>query len=247
MKQYGLIGYPLTHSFSKKYFHEKFEKEGITDSAYDLFPLQYIEQLPDLLKDNTTLRGLNVTIPYKEAVLPYLHELNETAATIGAVNCIKIDKGHLSGYNTDAFGFEISLNQLLKQKPDMAFVLGTGGAARAVWYVLNRLSIPFIKVSNSGAEGSIAYVDIESQLKRSNLIINTTPLGTYPDVSAYPSFPYHAITDKDYLFDLVYNPAETIFMCKGKVQGGATMNGLLMLEQQAEKSWEIWNRINELE
>lgn len=241
MNQYGLIGYPLTHSFSKKYFEEKFEKEGISDSAYDLFPLQYIEQLPDLHNDNPTLRGLNVTIPYKEAVLPYLNKLNETAAVIGAVNCIKIDNKHLIGYNTDSFGFEVSLNQLLKHKPDIAFVLGTGGAAKAVWYVLKKLNISFIKVSNSGAEGSIAYVDIESQLQGGNLIINTTPLGTYPDVSTYPSFPYHAITSRDYLFDLVYNPAETIFLRKGKLQGGTTMNGLLMLEQQAEKSWEIWN------
>lgn len=241
MKQYGLIGYPLTHSFSKKYFEEKFEKEGIADSTYDLFPLQYIEQLPDLLKDKPNLHGLNVTIPYKEAVLPYIQELDSVAAKIGAVNCIRISDSKLIGYNTDAFGFEVSLNQLIQHKPDIAFVLGNGGAAKAVWYVLNKLNIPFIKVSNSGAEGSIAYFDIESQLQNSNLIVNTTPLGTYPEVSTYPSFPYHVITAKDYLFDLVYNPAESTFLRKGKVQGGTIMNGLLMLEQQAEKSWEIWN------
>lgn len=241
MKKYGLIGNPLTHSFSKKYFEEKFAAEDITDSAYQLYPLQYIQQLTDLLQAEPSLRGLNVTIPYKEAVLPYMHQLDATAEAIGAVNCINIKSGKLTGYNTDAFGFEVSLNKLLKHKPDIAFVLGTGGAAKAVWYVLQQLNIPFLKVSTSGVPASIAYVDIEAELKQSNLIINTTPLGMYPQVSTYPSFPYHAITSKDYLLDLVYNPPETTFMRKGRVQGGTTMNGLLMLEQQAERSWQIWN------
>lgn len=241
MKQYGLIGYPLTHSFSKKYFEEKFENEGITDCAYDLFPLESIAELPDLLSFYPSLCGLNVTIPYKEAVLQYLNEIHETAAAIGAVNCIKINESKLIGYNTDVHGFEVSLNTLLSHKPDIAFVLGTGGSAKAVWYVLNKLGIPFRKVSGSSSEGSIAYADIESQLKNSNLVINTTPLGMYPHVSASPSFPYHTITGNDYLFDLIYNPAETAFLSKGKQQGAITKGGLLMLEKQAEKSWEIWN------
>ena len=241
MKQYGLIGYPLTHSFSPKYFADKFAAEGISDSTYHLFPLQSIPQLPQLLISQPNLQGLNVTIPYKEAVLPYLHQLDATAEAIGAVNCIKVDNGKLIGYNTDAYGFEVSLNHLINHRPDMAFVLGTGGAAKAVWYVLNKLGIPFVRVSTRHASDSIGYAEIAQHLQASNLIVNTTPLGMYPNVNECPELPYHLLTAHDYLFDLIYNPAETLFMHKGKEQGAAVMNGQLMLEQQAEQSWQVWN------
>lgn len=241
MKQYGLIGYPLSHSFSEKYFTEKFENEGITDSIYSLYPIPTIHGLPNLLAVQPGLRGLNVTIPYKEAVLPYIDELDTTAQAIGAVNCIKVEGEKLTGYNTDAFGFEVSLARLLQHKPDITFVLGTGGAAKAVWYVLNKLGMPFVKVSSSNADGSIAYNEIEAKMQASNLFINTSPVGMYPNINEAPTIPYYLLAANDYLFDLIYNPAETSFLSKGKVQGCRTMNGLLMLEQQAEKSWEIWN------
>jgi shikimate dehydrogenase len=242
MKQYGLIGYPLTHSFSPKYFADKFAKEGITDSAYNLYPLQNIDALPHLLAAHPQLLGLNVTIPYKEAVLPYLHQLDSIAEAIGAVNCIKVENDKLIGYNTDAYGFEVSLNHLLRHKPDMAFVLGTGGAAKAVWYVLNKLGIPFVRVSTRQASDSIGYAEVAQHLQASNLIVNTTPLGMYPNVNECVDLPYHLLTAHDYLFDLIYNPAETLFMHKGKEQGAAIMSGLLMLRMQAEESWEIWQR-----
>ena len=241
MKKYGLIGYPLTHSFSQKYFTEKFDAEGITDSVYQLYPLESIDKLPGLLQSEPYLLGLNVTIPYKEAVLPYLHELESTAAAIGAVNCIKVEQDKLIGYNTDVYGFHASLQSLLKHKPDVAFVLGTGGAAKAVWYVLQALHIPFLKVSASSAEHSISYTDIAGHLQNSNLVVNTTPLGMYPNVTQAPLVPFSLFSANDYFIDLVYNPAHTMFMQLGRAQGSTVMNGQLMLERQAERSWHIWS------
>lgn len=242
MKQYGLIGYPLTHSFSKKYFEEKFRRESITGCAYDLFPLEGIAELSELLKEEPDLSGLNVTIPYKEQVIPLLHKVGPVARAIGAVNCIKIEEGETIGYNTDAFGFEKSLLRFLDGKrPEGTFVLGTGGSAKAVWYVLEKLQLPFLKVSRRGVIGHIGYETIPSLLQPSNLFINTTPLGMYPELNACADIPYEDLNENDFLFDLVYNPEETLFLQKGRQQHALIKNGLEMLELQAEESWRIWN------
>lgn len=241
MKQYGLIGYPLSHSFSKKYFEEKFVSQQITGCSYQLYELTAIEQLPNLLTATPNLCGLNVTIPYKQAVIPYLHWLSAEAENIGAVNCIKISNGQLHGHNTDWYGFETSLNSFLQQTPQQAFILGTGGSSKAVEYVLNRLGIPHRYVSRSETSSNITYPTIAQHLQQCNLFINTTPLGMYPNINQAPDIPYHQLTGNDYLFDLVYNPTETLFLQRGKQQGAHIQNGLTMLQLQAEKSWEIWN------
>ncbi len=242
MRKFGLIGLPLTHSFSKKYFEEKFVAEGIGNCSYDLFELQNIATLPELLKNTPGLMGLNVTIPYKEAVLNYVDILSPDAAQIGAVNCLKIDYGKIEGYNTDVYGFEFSLVKTLAVKPEQAFVLGTGGSSKAVAYVLDKLNIPFYKVSREKKDNGIAYNEIEGLMLGRNLFINTTPLGMFPAVDACADIPYDKIGSRDVLFDLIYNPAETEFLKRGKAQGAVIKNGLDMLELQAEKSWEIWNR-----
>jgi shikimate dehydrogenase len=241
MKQFGLIGYPLTHSFSKKYFEEKFRRENITGCQYDLFPFENIAQLPALVKSHPQLKGLNVTIPYKESVISFLDELNETAQQIGAVNCITISAGKLKGYNTDCYGFQKSLEKFLTASPNICFVLGTGGSSKAVCFVLQQLNIPFIQVSRISKPQCITYDALPRHLKATNLFINTTPLGMFPDTEACPPLPYHKFTSSDFLFDLVYNPAQTLFLANGKKQGCAIKNGLEMLQLQAEKSWEIWN------
>lgn len=240
MKKFGLIGYPLTHSFSKKYFGDKFSREKIEGCSYDLFELPAIAQLPALL-DDKDLVGLNVTIPYKEAVLQFVNELSDEAKTIGAVNCLHLKSGVVKGYNTDVYGFEVSLSKMLHTKPTVAFVLGTGGSSKAVSYVLNKLAIPFYQVSRVKGVNTIEYDDIEGLMQAGNLFINTTPLGMFPLVDSFPPVPYHKLNDSDLLFDLVYNPAETQFLKRGRAQGAITKNGLEMLELQAEKSWEIWN------
>lgn len=240
MKQYGLIGFPLSHSFSKKYFGEKFLREGITDCSYELYPLQNINELPALLSAQKQLCGLNVTVPYKEAVLPYLHQLTNEAAQIDAVNCIKIHDGQLTGYNTDAFGFRQSLVGFIKPPPQQTFVLGTGGSSKAVQYVLNQLGWPYVMVSRTPQPGAIIYAQIAAAMQQQNLFINTSPLGMFPDTQACPDIPYTLLTANDSLFDLIYNPAETLFLQKGKQQGCQTKNGLEMLELQAEESWRIW-------
>jgi len=242
-KLYGLIGYPLSHSFSKSYFTEKFEQAGITDSYYELFPLESIEQFPSVLKQYPNLRGINVTIPYKEAVIPFLDELDEGARAIGAVNCIKVEQGRLYGYNTDAYGFEQSLLEFLKTnnaQPEQALVLGTGGAAKAVVFVLQQLHLPFQWVSRDADKGDLTYEAISS-LEEYPLIINTTPLGMAPRIDTFPDIPYHCLSGRHLLYDLVYNPLETQFLQKGAAQGAATQNGLPMLYYQAEKAWSIWN------
>lgn len=242
MRAFGLIGYPLSHSFSKKYFEEKFAREALTGCAYDLYPLKSISELPALLASNPQLCGLNVTIPYKESVLPLLHDVDETAARIGAVNCIKIDQGRLKGYNTDVTGFSLSLTAWLSgHKPEKVFVLGTGGSSKAVKDALQTMNLNFFSVSRSAQPAAITYVEIAPQLSKTNLFINTTPLGMWPDASSYPHIPYHLLGTNDFLFDLVYNPAETTFLSKGKEQGCQIKNGLEMLSIQAEESWKIWN------
>lgn len=246
MKLYGLIGFPLSHSFSRKYFQEKFEREGILDSDYQLFPIENIELLPQLLKDYPRLQGLNVTIPYKQQVIPYLKEINESAEKIGAVNVLKVVNGQLYGYNSDYFGFKQSLLNFIPGTENFkALVLGTGGAARAVKVVLQDIGIGYRSVSRKARENSLTYQELANQpelLASHQLIINTTPLGMSPAIDTAPHLSYHLLSDKHYLLDLVYNPEETLFMRKGLEYGAHVKNGLEMLYLQAEKSWEIWNR-----
>ncbi len=250
MQLFGLIGYPLSHSFSKKYFTEKFEHEGLKDCMYENFPMENITGLPALIKSQKELRGLNVTIPHKQSVIPYLTDMSDEAKAIGAVNAIKIihrssPVAHelLTGYNTDAFGFENSLKPLLQSHHKKALVLGTGGASKAVAYVMNKLGIEFLFVSRKkSGDKIISYDQLNDEIIGNNLlIINTTPLGTYPDISSFPPVPYEHISKKHLLYDLVYNPEETLFLQKGKEKGAAVQNGLTMLKLQAEKAWEIWN------
>jgi shikimate dehydrogenase len=248
MKKYGLIGYPLGHSFSKGYFTEKFIKENISDCVYDNFPISTIDLLPSLIKDNPELIGLNVTIPYKEKVFPFIDDIDEKAAKIGAVNTLKIyrkDNGFaLHGFNTDCYGFEQPLKQVLKKHHKKALILGTGGASKAVKYVLNSMGIEYLCVSrNKTADNTIAYEQVtEETINEHLIIINTSPLGMYPDVGTFPNIPYEALTDKHILYDLVYNPEKTLFLLKGEQKKATLINGLPMLYLQAEKSWEIWNQ-----
>lgn len=244
MKQLGLIGYPLEHSFSKKYFAEKFKREGLSNWQYELFPIENISDLKPLIS-NPNLVGLNVTIPYKQAILPYLNNLDETAKAIGAVNTIKISRTknevRLTGYNTDCMGFEQSLLPFLNEYHKKALVLGTGGAAKAVMYVLNKLRIEYKTVSSNN-KGDLSYNNLNKDiLADHHVIINTTPLGMYPHVNSYPDLRYSALNHQHLLYDLVYNPLETVFLTKGKQYGAATKNGLEMLQLQAEAAWSIFN------
>ncbi len=246
MKKYGLIGYPLTHSFSKRFFTEKFETEKI-DSTYENFEIDTIQKFPEIIKNNPEIIGLNVTIPYKEQVIPFLDDLNDSAKEIGAVNTVKITRSasgvHLKGFNTDTFGFENSLKPLLKDFHKKALILGTGGASKALKYVLNKLKIEFISASiEELKENEIRYQDIDEKVMAERLlIINATPLGTYPKTETFPPIPYEHITRKHLLFDLVYNPEVTQFMAKGKAKGATVKNGYEMLLGQAVKSYNIWN------
>ncbi|HLO57162.1 MAG TPA: shikimate dehydrogenase [Bacteroidales bacterium] len=248
MKIYGLIGYPLSHSFSGRYFAEKFAREGITDCKYNLYPLDRIESLVSLLRDEKDLAGLNVTIPYKEKVLDFLDSTDDCIQQIGAVNTIKIFREgsdiHLKGYNTDVYGFSESLKPLLKPGIQKALVLGTGGASRAVMYALNELGIRVTMVSrNPRVPGHISYEMITADVMADQrLIVNTTPSGMFPDTGSCPPLPYEFLTSGHVLFDLVYNPPETRFMTEGKQKKATVVSGLQMLYLQADKSWEIWNR-----
>lgn len=239
---FGLIGYPLSHSFSKKYFSEKFTRENLPENRYELYPIPQITDLPQLFKDNPDLEGLNVTIPYKEQVIPYLDELSPVVQEIGACNCIRIREGRLVGYNTDVLGFEQTLVRHLKPHHRQALVLGTGGAAKAVHYVLRQKSIEFLQVGRTARECILDYDSLTDELMGSHtLIINTTPLGMHPQEDTAPPIPYGAISEMHYLYDLVYNPAKTLFLQKGEERGAAIENGADMLVIQAEASWDIWN------
>lgn len=245
MKRFGLIGYPLGHSFSKKYFTEKFEKEGIEGCEYELYPLEAIDELPDLIKSEKGLTGLNVTIPYKEQVIKFLDEIDPKAKSIGAVNCIKIQGKKLKGYNTDYIGFKDSLMKFVGPNPipEKALILGTGGASKAIKAALEDLSIEYQFVSRNPSEGKLSYDLLNTQysiLNTAKLIINTTPLGTAPNTEALPDLPYHQLTEHHYLYDLVYNPLITAFMQKGIDAKCWVKNGLEMLHGQAEAAWEIW-------
>lgn len=242
MRQFGLIGYPLSHSFSKKYFTEKFAAEGISGCNYELYPIESIDLFPSLLQDIAGLQGLNVTIPYKESVLPFLHKQSAAVQEIGACNCIRINNGKLTGFNTDVVGFRQSIEPLLQSHHKNALVLGTGGAAKAVVWVLKQLGIAYSYVSRTKAEGVLGYDDITAEvLKQYPLVINTTPLGMQPNVLAKPSLPYEAVTEDFLFYDLVYNPAKTAFLEAAEQQGAVIKNGADMLIIQAEESWKIWN------
>lgn len=238
MKQYGLIGRPLGHSASARYFNHKFDELSI-DARYMLYELKSIEQVEPL---RSKLAGFNVTIPYKKAILPYLATISDEAAAVGAVNCVKIDaEGNMHGYNTDVAGIRKSLEcyDLANQK---ALLLGTGGAAAAVYYVLQQLGMEVVMVSRTKSDQTICYQDIDEQLIVScRLIVNATPVGMHPLTDEYPQLPYNAITDKHILFDLIYNPSQTAFLIKGAKQGAITISGSEMFRCQAEASWEIWN------
>ena len=243
MRLFGLIGFPLSHSFSKKYFAEKFEKEGISDCRYENFPIESIKEIPKLLKGHPNLEGLNVTIPYKEQVLPFLHSKNNIVEAINAANCITVRNGQLRGHNTDVAGFKQSLEPLLRQHHTKALILGTGGASKAVEFVLHKKNIACHYVSRKQQPGYFTYEQLTPELMADHtLIINTTPLGMYPSVNEAPPIPYETLTASHYLFDLVYNPAKTLFLQKGEERGASIKNGEDMLIIQAEESWKIWNQ-----
>lgn len=236
----GLIGYPLSHSFSPSYFQKKFEDLGLENCEYKAYPIATIAEVESIFDLGVT--GLNVTIPYKEAILPYLDELSEEAFEIGAVNTIMIRNGRKYGYNTDIYGFEHSLLELLKDcRPEKALILGTGGAAKAVEYTLKGLGIMPNNVSRKS--GFLNYEELDSNIMDAHkLIVNTTPLGMYPNVDRCPNLPYRALSDDHFLYDLVYNPEKTLFLKKGAEQGAFIKNGHDMLILQAEKAWTIWNQ-----
>ncbi len=253
MIRLGLLGYPLSHSFSPAYFREKFERLGLVDARYDLFALRQIEELPRLLARHPDLLGFNVTIPYKREILNFLDACSEEAEAIGAVNVVDLRDGRLLGYNTDAYGFRAALEE---QFPDFevssALVLGTGGAARAVCYALRQMGATYALVSRNPRReetfrqegtGLLGYEDLSPRLmERYVLIVNTTPLGMSPHENLMPSIPYEAISSRHLLYDLIYNPAETPFLARGRRAGAKTLNGLRMLQLQAEASWRIWKK-----
>lgn len=244
-KKFGLIGSTVSHSFSKAYFDEKFFRDGLRDYHYDLYPLNNIDELRILLKENPELCGLNVTIPYKEQVLKFLSEIDPFAKTIGAVNVIKIRDGKLKGYNTDSDAFLESIEKWYpKTDNSQALILGTGGSSKAVQVALKKLGIPFKLVSRDKNLGDYTYEDLEknpSIIKESSLIVNTTPLGMTPNTTAMPPIEYEQLGPNHYVYDLIYNPARTMFLQKAEMHGSTIKNGLEMLHIQAEKAWMIWN------
>ncbi|WP_242155047.1 shikimate dehydrogenase family protein [Aestuariivivens sediminis] len=244
MHKLGLLGKNISYSFSRAYFKNKFESERITDWSYENFDIDHIEAFATILKNTPNLKGLNVTTPYKLAVIPYLDQLDKQAQEIGAVNTIRVTgDGKLVGYNTDCYGFEKSIAPLLNSNHNSALILGTGGASKAIAYGLKHLGIPYKYVSRTASNHvSYTYDDLtETIIKQHFIIINCTPLGTFPNVKACPDIPYGGITENHVLYDLIYNPNETSFLRKGKEHGATICNGLKMLELQAEKSWSIWN------
>ena len=244
MKKYGLIGYPLKHSFSKQYFNNKFISESI-DATYLNFELSSIKEFPNILTDHKDLCGLNVTIPYKEQIIPYLDGL-ANAKEIGAVNVIKFDRSkgklRLIGYNSDIIGFQESIEPLLKEYHKKALILGTGGASKAVFHGLKNLNISAKFVSRTKKEDCLTYEELTPEIMNDyTVIVNATPVGMYPNVDSAPNIPYNLLTDKHLLYDLLYNPDVTLFMQRGKAQGATVKNGLEMLLLQAFHAWAIWN------
>ncbi|MCD8555350.1 MAG: shikimate dehydrogenase [Bacteroides graminisolvens] len=247
MQKYGLVGYPLKHSFSIGYFNEKFSSEKI-EAEYINFEIPDINNFPEIIEANPNLHGLNVTIPYKEKVIPYLDELDKQTAAIGAVNVIKIirnkgGKPKLIGYNSDIIGFTQSIQPLLQSHHKKALILGTGGASKAVFHGLKNLGIEAKFVSRTARFGMLTYEELNAEIiKEYTIIVNCTPVGMYPKVDACPDIPYEAITSEHLLYDLLYNPNITLFMKKGEVKGAVTKNGLEMLLLQAFAAWEIWQK-----
>jgi len=248
MKTYGLIGHRLGYSFSRKFFTEKFAVENLLAYEYVNFELDSINEFPGVFEQGKEICGLNCTIPYKQEIIQFMHEIDPEAAQIGAVNTVKItyanDKRVLKGFNTDAYGFEKSLQSMLEDKHQKALILGTGGASKAIKHVLNKLGISYLSASIEEQlfEHEIRYSQItDDLLKEYLIIIHATPIGTFPNVDNCPDIPYQSITANHVMFDLVYNPEETLFLKKGKAQGAKTKNGLEMLHLQAIRAWEIWN------
>ena len=241
MIKYGIIGYPLGHSFSRGFFTEKFAREGI-DAQYLNFEIPDVAMLRDVLRDNPELRGLNVTLPHKQAVIPLLDEMSDEAREIGAVNVIRVRDGRLRGYNSDIIGFSESIKPLLKPHHTKALVLGTGGASKAICVGLTRLGLEWTYVSRTPREGMITYDALTPEVMAEyTVIVNCSPVGMYPKVDAAPAIPYECLTPRHLLFDLVYNPEDTLFMQKGRAHGATVKNGLEMLHLQAIASWRFWN------
>ncbi|MCG2611021.1 shikimate dehydrogenase [Flavobacterium sp. SM15] len=243
-KKFGLLGKNISYSFSKGYFTEKFEKINFTHYSYKNFDVESIEQFPKIIADTKNLKGMNVTIPYKETVIPYLTKLSKNAKTIGAVNTVKISKnGTLKGYNTDFHGFKKSLKPLLKKHHQKALILGTGGASKAVAFAFRKLGIEFDFVSRNPSEYELSYKELNAELfSEYQIIVNTTPVGTFPNIDQCPELDYSLFTEKHIAYDLIYNPQETKFLQLAKENGATIKNGHDMLVFQAEKAWEIWNR-----
>jgi len=243
-KKFGLLGKNISYSFSKKYFTEKFEKINFTHYSYTNFDVETIDQFPKIIAETKNLKGLNVTIPYKEAVIPLLTKLSKNAKIIGAVNTIKVDKdGTLKGYNTDFYGFKKALKPLLQKQHQRALILGTGGASKAVAYALRKLNLDYDFVSRTPSEYQLSYDELTKELfSEYHIIINTTPLGTFPNVDDCPPLDYSLFTENHIAFDLIYNPEETKFLRLAKEKGAITKNGYDMLVFQAEKAWKIWNK-----
>lgn len=243
MKLYALIGHPLKHSFSRDLFTDKFKREGL-DCRYQNYDIQTVERIRDIMAEHPELCGFNVTIPYKETIIPLLDELDDTAKEIGAVNAVKVENGKTKGYNTDVYGFDKRLELALKGRQiEHALVLGTGGASKAVQHVLRQRNIPYSTVSRSAEKGDFTYEMLTDEiLKKSHLIINATPLGKMPRVDEFPDIHYQGLTHNHILIDLIYNPKETAFMELGRTWGAKVYNGMLMFEEQAKKSWELFNQ-----
>lgn len=242
MREYGLIGKSLKHSFSIRYFSEKFKNEKI-DAVFQNFEIESIDDFPQVLSSHPKLCGLSVTIPYKTTIIPYLDVVSEDAKQINSVNSIKITNGRTIGYNTDVIGFKQSLKPFLKHGMERALILGTGGASKAVAYALRQIGLEVTLVSRNPKEGRLGYNQINEFVMRAfKLIVNTTPLGMYPNIDTFPDIPYEYLTEEHLLYDLTYNPDTTVFLQKGKARGATIVNGLSMLHIQAEASWEIWNR-----
>lgn len=248
MRHFGLIGYPLSHSFSEGYFKDKFQRENVVDAHYANYPIANINEFASLWSMDEKMEGLNVTIPYKKEVIPFLQFPSSVVKSINACNCIRKFNGALYGYNTDVIGFENSLLPFLKPQHKHALLLGTGGASAAVEWVLQKLHISYQVVSRTSGENKLTYDQVTPEvLATHTLIINTSPVGMYPNVQDAPVLPYEAMGAHHHLYDLVYNPNETLFLKKGAAQGATIQNGLAMLHIQAEKSWEIWNAPTPLE
>ena len=244
MNKLGLLGKDISYSFSRTYFKKKFENENIKNTSYENFDIDNIDLFPSIIKNTKGLKGLNVTIPYKEQVIPFLDKVNKKAKAIGAVNTIRITKtGKLVGYNTDCYGFKKTLKPFIKSYHKKALILGTGGASKAIAYTLDEMGITYQYVSRKLSDGvGFSYETLtEDDISDNQIIINATPLGTFPNIEDCPNIPYHAINEKHILFDLIYNPEETKFLKLGNKNRATTINGFLMLEFQAEKAWSIWN------